>query len=113
MSHGIPFCLQLQKDHRPRYGLWEQLRPGHYYGPSGSVGHPDQYDPGSNMVLGHRHCLKWLARPQVSTWPFVVTEALYTNSDIGCCRAVNPDMDLGNSSDLDTTMSPNHQHGHR
>lgn len=41
-SPGHHHRPQLQQDHKPRHGLWQQLRPGCHHGPSGSTGHPNQ-----------------------------------------------------------------------
>lgn len=61
-------------------------------GPGGSTGHSDHYGSEGSMALGRQHYLRRLTRPWASAGPSVVTETMDINSDIGSCRAVDPDM---------------------
>lgn len=63
-------------------------------GPGGSTGLPDHYGSEDSMALGHQHGLRQLIRPWGSAGPSVVTETMDINSDIGSCRAMDPDIPL-------------------
>lgn len=66
--------------------------------PGGSTGLSELYGPTCSMTLGHQCGLRWLTRhTQATTWPSVATGATDINSDPGCCKGMDPDMDLSST----------------
>lgn len=59
-----------------RHDLQRQLKPRCLHGPDSCTGHLDQYGPGSHLVLGHQHDLRWLTTPWISAEPLVVSRSM-------------------------------------
>lgn len=52
------------------------------------------------MALRDQNRLRWLTRPQSSSWPSVVTEALDVNTDPGYFRGMGPGIAPGSNPGL-------------
>lgn len=77
-----------------------------------SMCHSDLNDADCSIVLGHQHGPRCLIRPQATTQPLVATGATNVDSDPGYCKAMDPDMDLRSSLDLDNTRALGGSTGH-
>lgn len=76
-----------------------------------SPGHSHQCGPGIGVPHGHQHGSKLQNRPQISTWPLVLTQAMDINIDPGYNRIMDPDMSFGGSIDPDIAMASGWQCG--
>lgn len=75
--------------------------------------HSDVYSSDCSMILGHQNGPRWLIRPWANLHAaFSCNRSHSVNSDPGCCRPMDPDMDLESNLSLDNTRTPGSNTGH-
>lgn len=72
-GHRHEHRTQLQQDHRPKHGPWQQSSLDDTMVPGGSVGLLEWHGPCGGISFGHSH--RWYPRPWASAGPLGVTRS--------------------------------------